>query len=252
MLGLAAPLALAELGWMGMGIVDTIMVGRVHDSAVDIGAVSLGSVLFYAVAISGSGLLLGLDTLVSHSYGAGDVEDCHHSLVHGIYISLVLTPLLMGLIWLCIPLLRSSGIQPDVLLEAIPYLKAITWSTLPLLLYFAFRRYLQGMNLVRPVTFALVSANLVNLVGNWMLVYGHLGAPAMGVVGSGWATCISRIYMALSCWDTFFISSIATRPACCGRRYSRVRSVSCGFSAWACLQPCNWPSRRGSLPSPQR
>ena len=197
MLGLAIPLALAELGWMGMGIVDTMMVGRVRESAVAIGAVSLGSVLFFAVAIFGAGLLLGLDTLVSHSYGAGDIEDCHHSLVHGIYISFALTPLLMGLIWLCIPLLRSSGIQPAVLREAIPYLKATTWSTLPLLLFFAFRRYLQGMNLVKPVMFALVSANLVNLVGNWMLVYGHLGAPAMGVVGSGWATCISRIYMAL-------------------------------------------------------
>jgi MATE family multidrug resistance protein len=66
---------------------------------------------------------------------------------------------------------------------------------LPLLLYFVFRRYLQGMNLAKPVMFALVSANLVNLAGNWALVYGHLGFRAMGTVGSGWSTCFARTYM---------------------------------------------------------
>ena len=59
---------------------------------------------------------------------------------------------------------------------------------LPLLLYTAFRRYLQAVNIVKPVTFALVSANLVNVAGNWMLMYGHWGAPAMGLAGSGWST----------------------------------------------------------------
>jgi MATE family multidrug resistance protein len=64
------------------------------------------------------------------------------------------------------------------------------------MLYIAFRRYLQGMNLVRPVAFAMISANVVNVLGNWVLIYGKLGAPAMGVEGAGWATCISRAYMA--------------------------------------------------------
>jgi MATE family multidrug resistance protein len=84
-----------------------------------------------------------------------------------------------------------------VLRQAIPYLRALNWSTLPLLMFFVFRRYLQGMNLAKPVMFALVSANLVNLLGNWSFVYGHLGFRAMGTVGSGWSTCIARTYMAL-------------------------------------------------------
>src|SRR5271154_3258756 len=100
MLHLAIPLVLAELGWMFMGIVDTMMVGRQANSAVAIGAVSLGSILYYAVAIFGTGLMLGLDTLVSHSYGAGDVEDAHRSLVNGVYLSLALAPVLMGAVWL--------------------------------------------------------------------------------------------------------------------------------------------------------
>jgi MATE family multidrug resistance protein len=77
-----------------------------------------------------------------------------------------------------------------------PYLKALLWSILPLLAYAAFRRYLQAVNVVAPIAFALVSANLVNFVGNWALMFGHWGAPAMGLEGSGWSTTIARVYMA--------------------------------------------------------
>jgi multidrug resistance protein, MATE family len=195
MIRLALPLVLAELGWMTMAIVDTMMVGRQADSAVAIGAVSLGSILFNSAAIFGTGLMLGLDTLVSHSYGAGDVEDCHRSLVNGVYLSLAIAPVLMSVVRLFEPLLRSLDIQASVLNQAIPYLRTLNWGTLPLLLYFVFRRYLQGMNLAKPVMFALISANLVNLTGNWALVYGHLGFRAMGTVGSGWSTCFARTYM---------------------------------------------------------
>ena len=195
MVRLAVPLVLAELGWMSMAIVDTMMVGRQARSAEAIAAVSLGSVLYVAIAFFGTGLMLGLDTLVSHSYGAGDVEDCHRSLVNGVYLSVVIAPALMGIVRLFEPLLRSLDFQPEILSQTIPYLRALNWGTLPLLLYFVFRRYLQGMNLVKPVMFALVSANVVNLVGNWALIYGHLGLRAMGTVGSGWSTCIARTYM---------------------------------------------------------
>jgi MATE family multidrug resistance protein len=191
---LAAPVVLSELGWMAMGVVDTIMVG--HWSATAMGAVSVGGVLFYTVAVIGMGTLLGLDTLVAQSFGAGDVADCHHSLLNSVYLCAPLSVALMSLTWMSELLLRRSGIDSGVLAETIPYLRALSWSTLPLLLFFAFRRYLQGMNLVHTVMFALVSANLMNFAGNWIFVYGHLGARAMGAEGSGWSTCVSRVYMA--------------------------------------------------------
>ena len=197
MLRLAVPIVLAELGWMTMGIVDTIMVGHQRDSAVAIGAVSLSSILYYVVAIFGTGLMLGLDTLVSQSYGAGDLEDAHRSLINGVYLSLALTPILMGVVWAWEPIVRLLGIPAPLTAQAIPYLRALNWGTLPLLLYFAFRRYLQGVNLVKPVMFSLISANVVNFIGNWALIYGHWGCRAMGTVGSGWSTCWARLYMAL-------------------------------------------------------
>src|SRR5271156_4342861 len=104
---LAAPLILAEVGWMTMGAVDTMAVGRV--SAAAIGAVSLGTMIFYTVGIFASGLLLGLDTLVSQAFGAGDLDDCRHSLISGVWLSLFLIPIVMGLIWALIPLLAAWG-----------------------------------------------------------------------------------------------------------------------------------------------
>lgn len=197
MLRLAIPIVLAELGWMTMSIVDTIMVGHQRDSALAIGAVSLSSILYYVVAIFGTGLMLGLDTLVSQSYGAGDLEDTHRSLINGVYLSLGLTPVLMGVVWLWEPVVKLSRIPAPLLAQAVPYLRALNWGTLPLLLYFVFRRYLQGVNLAKPVMFSLISANVVNFVGNWAFIYGHGGVRAMGTVGSGWSTCVARVYMAL-------------------------------------------------------
>jgi multidrug resistance protein, MATE family len=194
-LRLALPLVLAELGWMSMAIVDTMMVGRLPNSAVAIAAVSLGGILVNVLAMFGGGLLIGLDTLVSQAFGSGEREDCHRSLLHGIYLSLALAPLLMAPIWFFDPLLRAMHIAPDVVALAVPYSKALAWGTLPLLLYFAIRRCMQAMNMVRPIAFALVTANLINAGGNWILIYGKLGAPAMGAVGSGWSTAWARIYL---------------------------------------------------------
>jgi MATE family multidrug resistance protein len=194
-LRLALPLVLAELGWMSMAIVDTMMVGRLPNSAVAIGAVSLGGILVNVLAMFGWGLLVGLDTLVSQAFGAGQREDCHRSLLNGIYISLVLAPLLMAPVWFFDPLLRGMGISSEVIALAVPYSKALAWGTWPLLLYSAVRRCMQAMNIVRPIAFALVTANLINAVGNWILIYGKFGAPAMGSVGSGWSTAWARIYL---------------------------------------------------------
>jgi len=196
-INLAVPLVLAELGWMFMSIVDTMMVGHLPDSAVAIGAVALSSNVFTVIAIFGLGLLLGLDTLVSQAFGAGQREDCHRSLVNSIYLSIGLTPLLLVAVWLLPRFYTGVGADPAVVAYAVPYTNALAWGLLPLLLFFALRRCVQAMNMARPVAFALVSANIINAVGNYVLIYGKWGLPHMGVVGSGWSTSVSRIYMAL-------------------------------------------------------
>jgi MATE family multidrug resistance protein len=193
MVRLALPLVMAEIGWMAMGVEDTMFVGRVNAQAM--GAVGLGTMLFYGIGIFGGGLLLGLDTLVSQSFGAGDLEDCRHSLISGVWLSLFLIPIVMGLIWALIPLLAAWGIEPEVMRVTQPYLRVLNFSAPLLLLFFGFRRYLQAINIVRPIMLTLLTANLVNVFCNWVFVLGHLGSARMGAEGAAWATFISRAYM---------------------------------------------------------
>ena len=191
---LALPVVIAELGWMGMTTVDTIMVGPLGPAA--IGALGVSSSAFYTIAIFGMGLLLGLDTLVSQAHGAGDSDDTHLSLSQGIYLAIVVS-IPLTVIFLYLPaVFRIFGINPQVSYLAELFVRTLTWSTLPLLLYGAFRRYLQGMGQVRPVMFVLITANLVNWFCNWLLIQGRWGLPALGVTGSALSTCIARVYMA--------------------------------------------------------
>ncbi len=195
MLTLAAPVVVAEVGWVAMGLVDTLMVGPLGPEA--IGAVGIGSSLFIGVVIFAMGLLLGLDTLVSQAYGAGRLDECHRWLVHGAVLSLIVALPVTLVLFALASLLGGWGLDPTVLHMARPYLTILSWSVLPLLFYATFRRYLQGMGVVRPVMIALVMANITNVIVNWVLIYGKLGAPAMGVRGSAWATVLSRVAMAV-------------------------------------------------------
>ncbi len=194
MFDLAAPVVIAELGWMTMGLVDTVMVGRIGPEA--IGAVGMGSTLFIGVCIFAMGLLLGMDTLVAQAFGARRMDECHAWLHHGVLLALLLSGPIVALTLLLCASMPRWGLHPDVLRLAQPYLRIVAWSTPVLLLHTALRRYLQGIGVVRPVTIALVLANVLNVIVNWMLIFGHAGAPALGVAGAAWATVASRILMA--------------------------------------------------------
>ena len=196
-LRLALPLIMAEVGWMSMGVVDTIMVGRLPDSAIAIGATGLGQSLYHAVAIFGGGLLLGMDTFVAQAYGREDLHDARNTLLNGMVLAILLTPILMITVSFWPALMRRFGISVELVGPMQPFLSALNWGTLPLLVYFALRRYLQAVNVAVPIMFALISANIVNAVGDWALIYGHLGFRAEGITGSGWSTCFARIYMVL-------------------------------------------------------
>ena len=197
MLRLAVPIVLSDLGWMSMGIVDTMMVGRITPgTAMAIGAVSVGSILFSTFAWTGAGLLLGLDTVVSQAFGAGRREECQRALLSALYLMVPLSPLLMAGVWWCVPLFRLFGYEAALLHEISRFVHALVWGMPPLLIYFGVRRYLQAIDRPQPVLFTLITANLVNVAGNWILIYGHLGAPRLGIVGSAWSTFAARVYMA--------------------------------------------------------
>jgi MATE family multidrug resistance protein len=178
---------------MTMGLVDTLMVGRLGAEA--IGAVGMGSTLFIGVCIFAMGVLLGMDTLVSQAFGARRIEECDAWLRHGVVLALLLSAPIALLILLLCESMPLWGLHPDVLRLSQPYLRIVTISTPVLLLHTSFRRYLQGIGVVRPVTIALVFANVFNAIVNWVLIFGHFGAPRLGVTGAAWATVAARVAM---------------------------------------------------------
>jgi MATE family multidrug resistance protein len=196
MVALAIPVVLSELGWMAQGVVDTIMVGKLGPAA--IGAVALGNAVFYTPSLFGFGILLGLDTLVAQAYGRKDYDGCHRWLAQGVYLALALAPVIMAVLALASYGYARVGIGAEVAIPAGSYLRILDWSTLPLLIYGASRRYLQGVGQVRVVTVTFVGANLLNWLGNWVLIYGKWGAPRMGVDGSALSTVVARVFMALA------------------------------------------------------
>jgi MATE family multidrug resistance protein len=193
MLRIAVPVVMAELGWMAMGVVDTVMVGGLGPEAIS--AAGVGNAMHIAFAIFGMAVMLGLDTLVSQAYGARDIRDCHRWFFDGLTLAgLMAVPImaLLLLVWFAIPWLGFHGaVRP--LLES--YFGVLILSTPFLLAYAVCRRYLQGMHAAMPIMFALVTANLINAAANWVLIYGRFGVPALGVTGAAWATVISRAYM---------------------------------------------------------
>jgi MATE family multidrug resistance protein len=205
LLHLALPLIAGELGWMAMSIVDTIMVGRLPHSAISLAAASLSQVLFNVLTFATGGILLSLDTLISQSFGAKEIHQANRWLLHGLVLALALAAALTALLTVAPPLLLHLHADPAVLTLAVPALRGLTYGALPLLLYFALRRYLQAANHGRSIAFALLSANLINAAGDWLLLYGHrfhlashtLAIPAFGVVGSSWSTSFSRLYLML-------------------------------------------------------
>lgn len=198
MVSLAWPVVLTEVGWILMGVVDTIAVGPLGPAA--IGAVGTGSGVFFALMVLGIGTLFALDTHVSQGFGAGRIHDCHRWLIAGLWLAGLLAVALMALGSATVMALPAFAMHPDVTALLTPYLAHLIWSAPPLLFYTVFRRYLQGMHVVKPVMIAIVVANVVNALANWVLIYGRFGAPALGVVGAAWATIASRFVLMGALW----------------------------------------------------
>ena len=192
---LGAPLALGELGWMSTYIVDALMVGRLPNSPLAISASSLGNTIFYAIVFCAIYLLNGLETLIAQAFGRGEEQECVYLLVQSFWIAIVATPLVVLGTLGTLLLLPHFGTPPEIVRETRSYVGALVWSTAPLMGYMVLRRFLQSINRVLLISVSLVTASVVNFIGDWAYLFGHLGVHAMGIAGSGWSTCVVRVYM---------------------------------------------------------
>lgn len=187
---LALPVVVVQVGLMMMGVVDTIMVGRVSPQA--IGAVAIGNLYFFTIAVVGMGTLMALDPLVSQAVGADDQPAIARGLQRGIILAVVISiPSMLGLL-LVRPVLVAGGQPAELIPEASRWVYWIVPGIVPFYLFIVFRQTLQALGRLAPIVWVTVGANLLNGLLDWVLIYGRLGAPALGVPGSAIATTISR------------------------------------------------------------
>ena len=207
MLALALPIAGVQVGLMLMGVVDTIMVGHVSPTA--LAAVALGTLYFFAVVVFAFGTLLALDPLVSQGVGAGDHVQVERSIQRALVLAVALTLIASALCLPVRPLLVLMRQPADVIPLAVSFVHVSIPGILPFLAFVVLRQSLQAMRRMRAIVVTIVIANVVNATLCWVLVFGNLGAPALGAVGSSLASTISR-WLMLAC--LFLLARKELRP----------------------------------------
>jgi MATE family multidrug resistance protein len=187
---LAVPVVFVQLGFMAMGVVDTLMVGQL--SARALAAVAIGNLYFFNVTIFGTGTLMALDPIVAQAVGAGDDETVARSLQRGLIIALGMSVVTACLLAPSASILRVFRQPAEIIPDASAYLRISIVGALPYYAFGVLKQSLQALHRVAPIVWTIIVANLANAAFNWVFVYGHFGSPAFGVAGSAIATSIGR------------------------------------------------------------
>ena len=190
---LALPVVASQVASMMLWVVDLLMVGRVGVEA--LGSVSLGRSWIMLSTIFGMGLVFGIDPIASQAKGARDRQTLGLALQWGLVVAMAASVPIAGTFLVTGPFLRAIGQDPGLAAQAHDYV-LVQIPGIPFFLAFiALRQWLQGRGIMRPGMWVAFAANGVNILVNWLLIFGNLGFPALGAVGAGWATTISEIFM---------------------------------------------------------
>jgi MATE family multidrug resistance protein len=193
---LALPVAAVQLGIMGMGVADTIMVGHVSPAA--LAATALGNLYFFVAGIFGQGTLMALDPVIAQAVGARDENAIARAVQRGLVLALALTIVTVAafvpVAWVLSLLRQPAEVVPD----AAAYVRVAIPGVFPFYAFVVLRQSLQAMGRVAPVLWTVVAANALNVGLNWVFIYGNLGSPALGVAGASLATSIGRWAMAIT------------------------------------------------------
>jgi MATE family multidrug resistance protein len=208
---IAAPIVIVSVGVQLMGVVDGLMVGRLGGAA--IAAVALGNFYFFNVAILGLGLLYAIDPVVAQAVGAGDEVAVARGVQRGLLLAGAAAVVVMLALLPGEHVLALLGQPPEVIEPTAQYSRRRLLAAIPFLVFGVWRQALQAMGTVRPVVLAVLAANVVNVLANDALIHGHYGAPALGVVGAGWATVVAQWTMAsLLLWFAWPLLRHTMRP----------------------------------------
>jgi len=192
---IAVPAMTIEMGMMSMNVVDALFVG--HLSATALAAVSLALIYYFTVVVIGVGTLVGFDAIVSQAVGAGDTRAVRRSLQRALVLALLLCVPLALILWPTAPVFRLLHQPPEIIPTATRIVHISILGLPGALAFVALRQVMQAMERMRPILLTVLLANLLNILGNWVLIHGHFGVPALGVDGSALASVIGRTVMPL-------------------------------------------------------
>ena len=194
-LSLAYPVMIGQLGFMMMGVVDSIMVGRI--GATPLAAASLGNSLTLLIFIIGLGTSFAVTPLVAISVGAKKYEECGIYFRQSLIVNMSFSLVLLAATFICADLIVYFNQPPGVVIQATSYTKILGLSVIPTLFFHTYKQFIEGLSIMRPAMIVTLAANIINFFGNWIFIYGNLGFHAYGLDGAGWATFFSRVFMAL-------------------------------------------------------
>jgi MATE family multidrug resistance protein len=192
-LKLGLPLIVAQVTQMSMGFVDTVMAGNFNAAA--LAAVAVGNSLYVPLLIFVLGILLVINPIVAQHFGAGQKKRIGEELWQMLWLSVFLALPAYFVLRNMIFILELFNIQREVIPIAQGYLQAISWGLPAAFCYFALRYFNEGLHVTRPSMYIALIGLVSNIFGNYVLMYGHLGFPAMGAVGTGWASTLVRWIM---------------------------------------------------------
>jgi MATE family multidrug resistance protein len=193
---LSLPIIIGQIGIVLMGVADMVMIGQID--ATNLAAAGLGNSVFFLISILGIGTLTAVSPLVAKAKGAGHPNDVALLFRQGIWVSVALSIFISIILYVLTINLDWFGQDPEVTRLAKSFLHLLNAGTMFMLLFLAAKQFSDGLSYTLPSAIITIAGLAVNILLNWILIYGHLGFPALGIAGTGYATTITRLLMAIA------------------------------------------------------
>lgn len=193
---LAYPIIIGQLGHMMMGVVDSVMVGKI--GAAPLAASSIAHGLFMLFMIFGIGLSMAISPLTAMVMGAKKYSECGIVFRQGLLVNIIAGIVLTIAIIFGADIIRYLNQPEEIIEQGAAYMRILAYSVVPVMIFQTYKQFSEGLSLMRPAMVITLLANIINVFANWVLIYGNLGMPAMHLPGAGWATFSTRALMAVS------------------------------------------------------
>ncbi|SFW75290.1 multidrug resistance protein, MATE family [Sinomicrobium oceani] len=200
-LKLSFPVMLGMLGHTFVAFADNVMVGQLGTA--ELAAVSLGNSFVFVAMSLGIGFSTAITPLVAEADGEGNVARGKAALKHGLLLCTSLGLMLFTILLFAKPLMHIMDQPAEVVEYAMPYLDLVAFSLVPLIMFQALKQFSDGLSETKYPMYATVVANIINILLNYLLIFGNFGFPEMGIIGAAIGTLVSRIGMVIFLWYMF-------------------------------------------------